>query len=81
MKCRDKEQMKPLLILQLRPETQASDEQYRAILEKGGLDPSQTQRIRLDQEPIPQGLDLSDYPGVIVGGGPGCVSDAEDEKP
>lgn len=81
MKCRDKEQMKPFLILQLRPETQASDEEYRAILEKGGLDPSQTHRIRLDQEPIPQGLDLSDYPGAIVGGGPGCVSDAEDEKP
>ena len=72
--------MKPFLILQLRPETQASDEEYAAILEKGGLEPSETVRIQLDREPIPAGLRLEDHAGVIVGGGPGCVSDAEDEK-
>lgn len=72
--------MKPFLILQLRPETRASDDEYEAILEKGGLDQSETIRIRLDQEPLPGGLDLQDHAAVIVGGGPGCVSDAEDEK-
>ena len=29
---------------------------------------------------MPEGLDLGRYAGVIVGGGPGCVSDAEAEK-
>jgi GMP synthase (glutamine-hydrolysing) len=72
--------MKPFLILQLRPEAAASDNEFDAILEKAGLDRSQAQRIRLDCEPIPSGIDLHDYAGIIVGGGPGCVSDAADQK-
>ncbi len=67
--------MKPFLILQLRPERDASDGEYAAILDKGGLDDAQAHRIRLDQERLPEGLSLDDYAGVIVGGGPGCVSD------
>lgn len=72
--------MKPFLILQLRPETDASDDEYQAFLSKGGLTKDQAHRIRLDQEDIPADLDLSDYSGVIVGGGPGCVSDAPEKK-
>jgi len=72
--------MKPFLILQLRPETEAADDEYQAILAKGGLDPDETHRIRLDCEDIPADLRLDDYSGVIVGGGPGCVSDAPDDK-
>ena len=72
--------MKPFLILQLRPETDAADDEYRAILDKCQLTPDQTHRIRLDQEDIPVDLDLGDYAGVIVGGGPGCVSDAPEDK-
>ncbi|MFY0679946.1 MAG: glutamine amidotransferase [Thalassovita sp.] len=65
---------KPFLILQLRPETEASDDEYQAFLDKGGLSRDDTHRIRLDQEDLPA-LDFSNYSGVIVGGGPGCVSD------
>lgn len=72
--------MKPFLILQLRPETEASDGEYDAILEKGGLAGDDTVRIRLDQDAIPDDLKLDDYAGVIVGGGPGCASDAENQK-
>lgn len=72
--------MKPFLILQLRPETAASDDEYAAFLAKGRLQPEQTHRIRLDQQEIPSDLVLDDYSGVIVGGGPGCVSDPEDKK-
>lgn len=72
--------MKPFLVLQLRPETETSDDEYQAILAKGGLDKSETTRIRLDQEPLPGNLKLQNYAGVIVGGGPGCVSDADDKK-
>ena len=71
---------KPFLILQLRPETEASDDEYDAILRKGGLEPGQTHRIRLDQRALPEDLNLNDYAGVIVGGGPGCVSDSPSEK-
>ena len=67
--------MKRFLILQLRPEAEASDAEYASILDKTGLSPERTHRIRLDCEPLPRGLDVTDYAGVIVGGGPGCVSD------
>lgn len=67
--------MKQFLILQLRPETDASDAEYASILDKTGLSSEQTHRIRLDCEDLPDGLDVTDYAGVIVGGGPGCVSD------
>lgn len=72
--------MKPFLILQLRPETEASDDEYEAILAKAGLSPDKAHRIRLDLDAIPDDLALDDYSGVIVGGGPGCVSDPEDKK-
>ena len=72
--------MKPFLILQLRPETEASDDEFAAILRKGGLTESEVLRIRLDQEDLPHGLDLSELSGVIVGGGPGCVSDPPEKK-
>lgn len=73
--------MKPFLILQLRPEPEASDNEYEAFLEKGGLQASETRRVRLEREEIPADLDLGAYAGVIVGGGPGCVSDPDETKP
>ncbi len=72
--------MKPFLILQLRPETDAADDEFRAFLTKGALAPGEVERIRLDQRDLPQDLDLGAYSGVIVGGGPGCVSDDEAQK-
>jgi len=67
--------MKPFLILQLRPETEAADNEFAAFLAKGELDATDVHRIRLDRENLPERLDLAAYGGVIVGGGPGCVSD------
>ena len=72
--------MKPFLILQLRPETEASDSEFHAILKMGGLAPDQVLRIRLDRDNLPGDLRLQDYSGVIVGGGPGCVSDPPEDK-
>lgn len=72
--------MKPFLILQLRPEAEAADSEYAAFLRTSGLDAARTHRIRLDQEDLPDDLDLTAYAGVIVGGGPGCVSDAPQDK-
>ncbi|WP_171101874.1 glutamine amidotransferase [Ruegeria sp. HKCCD7255] len=67
--------MKKFLILQLRPETEASDAEFASILNRAGLDAKRAHRIRLDREDLPAGLEVMDYAGVIVGGGPGCVSD------
>ena len=67
--------MKPFLILQLRPEAEAADDEFAAILAKGGLAAAEVRRVRLDCEPLPEDLRLDDLSGVIVGGGPGCVSD------
>ncbi|MFV2002417.1 MAG: glutamine amidotransferase [Paracoccaceae bacterium] len=72
--------MKPFLILQLRPETEASDDEFAAILRKGGLRPDDVRRVRLEREALPADLRLDDYCGVIVGGGPGCVSDPPQHK-
>jgi len=72
--------MKLFLILQLRPEDDAADGEYRAILKKGGLDSARARRIRLERDGLPSGLKLDDYAGVVVGGGPGCVSDAPERK-
>ena len=71
---------RPFLILQLRPETEAADDEFAAFLRKGGLKPEEVRRIRLDREEIPPDLRLDDYAAVIVGGGPGCVSDPPEEK-
>lgn len=65
--------MKPFLILQLRPEDEASDGEFRAILKSGNLEISQTHRVRMEKDGIPN-VDLDDYSGVIVGGGPTNVS-------
>lgn len=71
---------RPFLILQLRPEADAADDEYAAILRMGALPAERAWRIRLDREDLPAQLDLDDLAGVIVGGGPGCVSDAPAEK-
>ncbi len=72
--------MTRFLILQLRPEREAADAEYAAFLEKGELSEAETHRIRLDAEPLPEALDPAGYAGVIVGGGPGCISDAPEDK-
>ena len=71
--------MSRFLILQLRPEDAAADEEFDAFMERGGLAADDVRRIRLDAAPLPA-LSLEDYAGVIVGGGPGCVSDAPEGK-
>lgn len=72
--------MSRFLILQARPEDEAADEEFASFLARGGLAPQETHRLRLDQGGVPRDLSLSDYDAVIVGGGPGCVSDPVETK-
>jgi len=71
--------VKPFLLLATRAEDQAADEEYAALLAYGGLTPSQLRRHRLERDPLPQ-LDLDEWSGIIVGGGPFNVSDPESSK-
>ena len=66
--------MKPFLVIQLRPETEASDNELEAILHFGKIERNNVHRIRLEQDDLTK-VNLDDYSGVIVGGGPFNVSD------
>lgn len=72
--------MKPFIIIQLRPEADVADDEFAAILRRARLDAGDVHRIRLERETLPEDLDLAAHSGVIVGGGPGCVSDPPDRK-
>lgn len=72
--------MKPFLILQLRPIDEVADNEYQAFLEHSDLRVEDTHRIRMDQESL-VGIDLDQYAGVIMGGGPSNISDVVEDKP
>jgi GMP synthase (glutamine-hydrolysing) len=71
---------KPFLILQLRPEDVASENEFDAFLSAGDLKNTDVHRIRMDKVGVPK-LNLELYSGIIIGGGPANVSDPFDKKP
>lgn len=71
--------MKPFLFLGIRAQDAAADDEYAAVLRCAGLDEVHVRRVRLEREVLGP-LDLEDWSGVIVGGGPWNVSDPEDQK-
>ena len=71
--------MKPFLILQLRPIDLASDNEFSAFLRYGGLEEHDVHRVRMEKGGIPE-IDLDDYSGILIGGGPSNVSDDEEIK-
>lgn len=71
--------MKPFLVLQLRPNDDAADNEFEAFKKFGHLVDEEVHRVRMELNGIPE-IDLGDYSGVIVGGGPSCVSTPEEDK-
>jgi GMP synthase (glutamine-hydrolysing) len=71
--------VKPFLLLGIRSEDVAADDEYAAMLRCSGLDQGQLQRIRMEQRPIGQ-IDLDQWSGIILGGGPFQASDPEQTK-
>ena len=67
--------MRPFLLLSSRAEDLAADDEYEAFLRVTGLEPAELRRIRMEAAPLPA-LDLDDYAGIFVGGGPFNSSDA-----
>ncbi|MBD7918347.1 glutamine amidotransferase [Cellulomonas sp. Sa3CUA2] len=71
--------MKPFLFLGVRPEAAPADDEYAAMLRCTGLDESTLRRVRLEAAPL-GAVDLDAWSGIVLGGGPFCVSDPEDAK-
>lgn len=71
--------MKKFLLLQIRPEDAASDNEYEAFMKFAGLKPENIHRVRMEQNGIPD-INLDDYSGVMQGGGPGNISDPKEKK-
>ena len=64
----------PFLLLSIRDEDDAADEEYAAFLRFAGLDEPGMHRIRLTQRRL-GAVELADWSGIILGGGPFTVSD------
>lgn len=71
--------MRPFLFLQLRPETEVADDEFRAVLQYGGLSEAEVVRVRVDRDGVPD-VDPSRYAGILVGGSPFEVTTPHDLK-
>jgi GMP synthase (glutamine-hydrolysing) len=71
--------MRPFLFLATRPEPAAADDEYAAMLRCSGLDEPELRRVRLDRGPLGD-VDLDDWSGVILGGGPFQSGDPHESK-
>ena len=71
---------KPVLIMQLRPEDETSDNEYQAIRRYGGLREQDSVRLRIETGGIPESLNLLDYSALIVGGSPFDISTPAEDK-
>ncbi|HEX4558601.1 MAG TPA: glutamine amidotransferase [Mycobacterium sp.] len=69
----------PFLLLSIRAEDAAADDEYAAMMRFAGLDTDGMHRIRLTHRSLGE-IDLTDWSGVILGGGPYNVSDDPDSK-
>ncbi len=70
---------RPFLLLSIRDDRAASADEYRAVRHFGGLDADELHRVVLTRTPLGD-IDLNDWSGVILGGGPYNVSDAPESK-
>ena len=71
--------MKPFLFLGTRAEEAAADSEYAAVLRCAGLDEADVRRVRLERDPLGP-VQLEDWSGIILGGGPFNVSDPAERK-
>jgi GMP synthase (glutamine-hydrolysing) len=71
--------VKPFLLLSIRPEKTAADNEYACFLRFTGLDEAQLQLVNLAHDPLPD-VDLDEWSGILLGGGPWNASDAQASK-
>jgi GMP synthase (glutamine-hydrolysing) len=71
--------VKPFLLLATRAEDAAADNEYESFLALARLGERDLRRFRLEQRPLGS-IDLRDWSGILLGGGPFNSSDAEGSK-
>jgi GMP synthase (glutamine-hydrolysing) len=71
--------VKPFLLLSIRADDAAADNEYHSFLALAGLGEGHLRRVRLERSPLGD-VDLRDWSGVLLGGGPFNYSDPEDAK-
>jgi GMP synthase (glutamine-hydrolysing) len=71
--------VKPFLLLAIRADDAAADNEYESFLSFAGLGERHLRRLRLEQRPL-GGVDLRDWSGILLGGGPFNYSDPEEMK-
>jgi GMP synthase (glutamine-hydrolysing) len=71
--------VKPFLLLAIRAEDAAADNEYDSFLTLAGLGEGELRRIRLEQRALGH-VDLRDWSGIMLGDGPFNYSDPEELK-
>jgi GMP synthase (glutamine-hydrolysing) len=71
--------VKPFLLLAIRAEDAAADNEYESFLAFAGLGERDLRRWRLEQRALGD-VDLEDWSGILLGGGPFNYSDPEETK-
>jgi GMP synthase (glutamine-hydrolysing) len=67
--------VKPFLLVATRDHDAAAAGEWESVRRHMGLEPAQLRHIRAETGPVPP-IDLDDYSGIVLGGGPFNVSDA-----
>jgi len=71
--------MRPFLLLSIRAEPEAADNEYESFLRFTGLDERDLPRVNLADTELPA-VSLDDWSGIVLGGGPWTASDPEGSK-
>ena len=70
---------KPFLLLSIRAEPAAADNEYDSFLRFTGLPEAELPRVNLVRDELPA-IDLDAFSGILLGGGPWNASDARETK-
>ena len=73
------ETKKPFLLLSIRAEPAAAENEYASFLRFSGLGEAELPLVRLAEAELPA-LDLDEWSGILLGGGPWNASDGPDQK-
>ncbi len=71
--------MQPFLLLSIRADDAAADNEYEAFLSLAGLEEGELRRVRLEQHALGD-VDLAEWSGIWLGGGPFNYSDPAEAK-
>lgn len=71
--------MKPFLLLSIRAEEPAADDEYAAFQRYSGLPAADLHRVQLDRTPLGD-VSLADWSGILLGGGAFNASAPHDSK-